>query len=631
MANLPVIVGFGGLNAAGRSSSHHAYRRMIIESLETAERQETLAGLAVMMGLLVWRDGAYHDADNRVHDLDSIESNFGETILSSTLIRRIDPDYFDVDNVIDFGEIELKNSTASHFELPKRKLPAKIPDNWSLEMVGEKRVKVTVNDSLLAKVETSRKTDVQSAGQLPSGFQVGELYNSRYHPRGLQMTVVSASDAINSIGIPWEDIINAIAPDELAIYASSTLSQMDDNSYAGVLQSRLKAKRVSSKQLALGFNTMPADFVNAYICGSVGGTGSMTGACASFLYNLRVAVNEIRQGTRRVVIVGGSEAPITSEIIEGFDAMGAVARAEQLKKLDDDIAADLRRSSRPFGENCGFTIAESAQYVVLMDDALAIELGAEIHGAVNDVFVNADGYKKSISSPGPGNYVTMSKAVASAVAILGEEAVQQHSFVQAHGSSTPQNRVTESVILDKVAQAFDITNWPVTAVKAYIGHSLGSASGDQLINTLGVFKYGYLPGIKTIDSVADDVVGERLNIPLKDLAVPQAQVAFLNSKGFGGNNATASVLSPSAVMTMLKKRYSSAELADYQTRLRETQQGAADYDAAFCQGDYRTIYRFGENLIDESAIAINKDELLMPGYKQAVRFTVDNPYADMCE
>ena len=30
----------------------------------------------------------------------------------------------------------------------------------------------------------------------------------------------------------------------------------------------------------------------------------------------------------------------------------------------------------PFGENCGFTMAESAQVVILMDDALALELGA---------------------------------------------------------------------------------------------------------------------------------------------------------------------------------------------------------------------------------------------------------------
>ena len=41
MSRLPVIVGFGGYNAAGRSSFHHGFRRMVIESLPAAERQET--------------------------------------------------------------------------------------------------------------------------------------------------------------------------------------------------------------------------------------------------------------------------------------------------------------------------------------------------------------------------------------------------------------------------------------------------------------------------------------------------------------------------------------------------------------------------------------------------------------
>ena len=52
MSRLPVIVGFGGYNAAGRSSFHHGFRRMVIESLPAAERQQTLVGLAVLMKLV---------------------------------------------------------------------------------------------------------------------------------------------------------------------------------------------------------------------------------------------------------------------------------------------------------------------------------------------------------------------------------------------------------------------------------------------------------------------------------------------------------------------------------------------------------------------------------------------------
>ena len=41
--------------------------------------------------------------------------------------------------------------------------------------------------------------------------------------------------------------------------------------------------------------------------------------------------------------------------------------------------------------------------------------------------------KKSISAPGAGNYVSFAKAVASAIAVVGEETVRQHSFIHAHG------------------------------------------------------------------------------------------------------------------------------------------------------------------------------------------------------
>jgi len=97
VAHFPVVVGFGGFNAAGRSSGHHAYRRMVIESLPVNLRQETLAGLAVMMGLIKFEDGHYRAEAGEPVSLDAIESNFGERVLNGTLIRRINKSFFDVD------------------------------------------------------------------------------------------------------------------------------------------------------------------------------------------------------------------------------------------------------------------------------------------------------------------------------------------------------------------------------------------------------------------------------------------------------------------------------------------------------------------------------------------------------
>ena len=208
-------------------------------------------------------------------------------------------------------------------------------------------------------------------------FEPGKLYNSRYQPRGLQATIFAATDAIRSTGIEWDAILERICPDQVGTYSASIMGQMHSEGLGGLLKSRLSGSRVSTKQLALGLNTMSTDFINAYVTGNVGTTFSATGACATFLYNLQAAVQDIQAGRIRVAVVGSSEAPITAEIIEGFGNMSALANEQGLKKLDGTEQADHRRTSRPFGENCGFTIGEGAQFIVLMDDALAIEMGAK--------------------------------------------------------------------------------------------------------------------------------------------------------------------------------------------------------------------------------------------------------------
>ena len=99
MTRLPVIVGFGGFNAAGRGSFHQAYQRMIIGSLSVAKRQETLLGLATMMGRVHYYNGAYRDTAGNALSAADVETQFGDDILENTLIRRIGKQFFDVDNI----------------------------------------------------------------------------------------------------------------------------------------------------------------------------------------------------------------------------------------------------------------------------------------------------------------------------------------------------------------------------------------------------------------------------------------------------------------------------------------------------------------------------------------------------
>ena len=422
----------------------------------------------------------------------------------------------------------------------------KLPAGWQVieEIDGCTTIEVVDNADVL--VADTRSSRVTSGGQLPTGFDPSELYASRNHPRGVQLAVVGASDAVRSVGIDWHEIMTQIRPDEVAVFAGSAMGQLDSNGFAGMLQAPFRGKRPTSKQAALGLSEMPADFVNAYVTGSIGATGGAIGACATFLYNVKQGIDEIRYRGKRLAVVGGTEAPITPELVEAYRTMGALAEDATLMKLDSSKEPDNRRACRPFSSNAGFTLAEAGVYLILMDDELALSLGAQIHGSVADIFVNADGFKKSIPGPGIGNYVTMGKALGLVRAILGEQSVRRRSFVHAHGTGTPQNRVTESHILSEMAKAFGMENWIVAAIKAYLGHTLAPASGDQITSALGSWAHGWIPGIATIDHVADDVYTRGLCISRehKQIDPLEYDTAIVNSKGFGGNNATGVILAP---------------------------------------------------------------------------------------
>lgn len=630
MTSLPLVVGMGGINASGRTSFNQGFRRIVIDKLNAEARQETFVGLATLMKLVTSVEGNLTDTDGNVVAASEIESTFGEQILAGTLIRKIEKNHFDPDAT--HWHQKMKISPTDQFitfELRAKELPNPVPSAWIVTELADKRVSVKIPEELTITHDSYRDNPIKAAGQFPTGFEPAKLYNSRYQPRGLQATIFAATDAIRSTGIEWDTILDKIDPDEVGTYSASIAGQVQDEGLGGLLKSRLAGSRVSTKQLALGLNSMPTDFINAYVTGSVGTTFTATGACATFLYNLQTAVHDIEAGRTRVALVGSSEAAITPEVIEGFGNMSALANEEGLKKLDGSDTADHRRTSRPFGNNCGFTLGEGAQFVVLMDDALALELGAKVLASVAGVFINADGYKKSITAPGPGNYITMAKSVALAERVLGKEALQERSYILAHGSSTPQNRVTESLIYHKIAECFNIENWPVAAPKAYVGHTLGPASGDQMAMALGIFSENIMPGVTTIDKVADDVHNQHLNIATEHWQCPDMDIAFINSKGFGGNNATATIFSPKVSLNMMKKRYGFDAIRAYETRLHEVEKAQQVYRDNANNGQYDLIYKFGEGLLNEDDIALSNDSLSFAEFKNSIKLPNSNPFEDM--
>jgi len=626
LSRLPVIVGYGGISPAGRTSSHHGYRRLVIDGLSREDADQTYLSLASLMELEV--DGQSLTAEQKTY------------VLDHTLIRKLEKNLFDPDTIRlhKMAQLSSTDDGPISFTLKRSQLPDVMPHNWQVsnldgDATGKGRVGVEIHDSLDILLLDHRSSQVQSAGQLPTGFNPEKLYQSRNHPRGLQLTVYGASDAIQSLGIDWEIIRQKIPSDQISVYASSAMGQLDTNGSGGMLQAPLLGKRVSSKNCALGLAEMTADFINAYILGSVGTTSANVGACATFLYNLRQGVEDIRSGKYRAVMVGTSEAPLTPEVLEGYRTMGALAEDEALRKLDgfSNSEADYRRACRPFAENCGFTLSEAAQFVILFDDELAVELGATIYGSVADVFINADGFKKSIPGPGIGNYITVAKSIAIARSIIGEKSLRTNTYFHSHGTGTPQNRVTESHIINEMAKQFHLDNWPIAAIKAYIGHSLATSSGDQLAATLGTWQYGLIPGITTIDQIAEDVHSSHVNYLLDHLEVSPKDIdaVFINAKGFGGNNATATLLAPHITCNMLEKKYGREAMRQHARLNESVEEKIRAYDMDAVDGKTSPIYHFGEGVIEGEELNITADKIAIPGLEQEIDLNLDNPYDDM--
>ena len=611
---LPVIVGFGGVNAAGRVSFHHAYRRTVIDAIDEKSANDTYASLAALMNI----------------QGDSTDESVRRHIRDNTLIRRID--CFDPERIHWQRRARLNPASGETlaFTLRGRDIPSEIPAGWIVNRRADGSVEVAT-DGANVLLPDRRASRVTSAGQCPKGFEPDKLYPSRSHPRGLQLTVYAASDAVQSVGIPWEEFKKHVRPDQFACYSGSAMGQLDGYGGGGMMQFPLRGKRPTSKQAALGLCEMPADFINAYVIGGLGGTGSASGACATFLYNLKLAVDDIRAGRCRVAVVGGSEAPVVPEIMEAYRTMGALAEDEELMAIDGADTVDNRRACRPFGKNCGFTLAEAAVCVVLTDDALAVEMGANIHGAVAGVFVNADGFKQSISGPGVGNYITVAKALALGRAILGDDAVRRRSYVHAHGTGTPQNRVSESRILNEMAKMLGIENWPVAAVKAYVGHSLAPASGEQTALALGTWAHGWIPGIATIDEAADDVHHDHLRIAPEHLEIDSnaMDLALVNSKGFGGNNATGLILAPHVAMNLVGARHGERALRQFRAKSDGVRQHARAYDEAATRGIARTIYRYGDGVLQGEHLDMAERGIAVPGYEREISLHADNPFPEL--
>ena len=130
--SLPVIVGFGGYNAAGRSSSHQAFRRMVLESLTAEQQQQTIVSLACLMGLVKSVEGGYEDRQQQQRAATVVSEKYRQAVIDGTLVRQIEQ--FDAANLSGNRKVDFSPQKTLVFSLAKRDLPKNLPQHWHVRV-----------------------------------------------------------------------------------------------------------------------------------------------------------------------------------------------------------------------------------------------------------------------------------------------------------------------------------------------------------------------------------------------------------------------------------------------------------------------------------------------------------------
>lgn len=245
-------------------------------------------------------------------------------------------------------------------------------------------------------------------------------------------------------------------------------------------------------------------------------------ACASSNNAIINAFDTIRAGKAVLMIAGGSEAPITSSSIGGFNAAQALS-----KRNDDPVAA-----SRPFDkERDGFVLGEGAGALILEEYQHAIDRNAVIYAEMVAGSLAADAYHLTGTPPdGHGAYLGMTKALKEAQLQPGDI-----DYINAHATSTLQGDVSESIAIDRVFK--DNNKLLVSATKSMTGHLLGGTGAVEAIICVLALQNGLMPATINTKNLDEDFP-QHLKVILNESVSGNIRYAMNNTFGFGGHTAT---------------------------------------------------------------------------------------------
>ena len=243
-------------------------------------------------------------------------------------------------------------------------------------------------------------------------------------------------------------------------------------------------------------------------------------ACATASHAVGEAWRTLVMGDADVMFAGGTEAAVTPTGIGGFAAMKALSTRND----------DPKTASRPFdAERDGFVMGEGAGVIVLEELEHAKARGARIYCELAGYGNTADAHHMTAPAPeGEGGARAMRMALNSGG--LNPEDV---SYINAHGTSTPQGDVCETQAIKNVF-GDHARSLVVSSTKGATGHMLGAAGAVEMAVCCKALETNLVP--PTINYQNPDPDCDLDYAPNQAREIEVLAIAN-NSFGFGGHNA----------------------------------------------------------------------------------------------
>ena len=337
--------------------------------------------------------------------------------------------------------------------------------------------------------------------------------------RASQFAVSAAHQALEDAGMTVEDLERQ--SERVGVVVGTTLGSHEMSTNA-TIDFRNTWRKPNPLAMVNSLPNMPAHYISRFLR-ALGPLSTPSTACAAGTQSIGEASDLIRNGRADIVVTGGVEAILQDYTVAGFTAMTALAT---------DYNDAPEKASRPFDKDrSGFVIGEGAGIVVIESLANAIRRGARIYAEILGHASSSDGYHVAALDPSAAGAVRSMKWAIDNSHVSADSI----GYINAHGTSTPQNDAMETTAIKRVIGEHAYNVW-VSSTKSMLGHAFGASGAiEAIVSALSIFTQKIHPTInyETPDPECDLDYVPNVARDAKDL-----RIVLTNSFGLGGQNAT---------------------------------------------------------------------------------------------